>query len=46
VLMSKAWFLVLNYCIIGAFVLVNLYISYEIVRRYGVLLGALFRGQK
>ena len=40
--MSKTMFIIINYAIIGIFIVMNVYITYEIVRSYGPALTKLF----
>ena len=44
--LSKTLFIVFNYIIVGMFVLMNLYITYQIVRSYGPVLLSLFTGEE
>lgn len=42
--LSKPLFIFLNYLIVGLFVAMNVYITYQIVRSYGPVLFSLFSG--
>ena len=44
--LSRTLFIVLNYVVVGLFVLLNAYITYEIVRAYGPVLLSLFTGEE
>lgn len=44
--LPKGIYVILNYGILIAFVAVNGYVTYAIIRTYGLLLGNLFRGRK
>lgn len=44
--LSRTLFIFLNYLIVGLFVAMNLYITYQIVRSYGPVLFSLFAGER
>jgi hypothetical protein len=44
--LSRSVFVALNYLIVAMFVLMNAYITYQIVRSYGPVLLSLFRGER
>lgn len=44
--MPKGLFVVLNWAILVAFIGVNAYITYRIIRTYGVMLGSIFKKQE
>ena len=43
--LSKQVFIAVNYLIVGLFVLMNIYITSEIVKAYGPILFSLFTGE-
>lgn len=44
--LSRSMFIFLNYVIVAMFVLLNSYITYQIVRSYGPVLFSLFKGEE
>lgn len=42
--LGKQTFIAVNYLIVALFVVMNVYITYQIVRAYGPVLFTLFRG--
>jgi hypothetical protein len=43
--LPKAVFVALNYFVVGSFVVLNAYITYQIVMAYGPVLFSLFSGE-
>lgn len=44
--LSRTLFIFLNYLIVGLFIAMNLYITYQIVQSYGPVLFSLFAGKR
>lgn len=44
--LSRTLFIFLNYLIVGLFIAMNLYITYQIVQSYGPVLFSLFAGER
>jgi len=44
--MPKSLFVFLNWAILIAFIGVNAYVTYHIIRSYGVMLGSIFKKQE
>lgn len=44
--LSKSAFIALNYVIVGMFLLMNVYITYQILQAYGPILWSLFTGDQ
>ncbi|MBW2618058.1 MAG: hypothetical protein JRC92_04205 [Deltaproteobacteria bacterium] len=44
--MPKALFVFLNWAILIAFIGMNVYVTYHIIRSYGIALGSIFKKQE
>lgn len=44
--LPKTAFVVINYLVVSLFILLNMYITYQIVRAYGPVLLSLFTGEE
>lgn len=44
--LSKSLFVFFNYLVVGLFIAMNVYITYQIVNSYGPVLFSLFRGER